>query len=91
MVSTLGIRHLGLGTLIGVSGLAMALFSRRGLTGGAIPYALVSASRPIAGRFIAGRFIDRTGLFGPAAADVGPVKVLGVALIPVGGLLLVCA
>ena len=43
----------------------------------------------IASRLIAGLIIDRTGLFGPAAADVGPLKVLGLALVLVGGVLVV--
>jgi len=43
----------------------------------------------IASQLIAGLLIDRTGLFGPAAADFGPLKVLGVALVLVGGVLVV--
>ena len=43
----------------------------------------------IASQLIAGLLIDRTGLFGPAVADIGLAKVLGVALILVGGLLVV--
>ena len=119
VVNTLGIRSLGVGTLIGVSGLAtaaagfaMALFDRPELTGRAMLYAIVSGllgafilgaivlaagraglaqtlSLVIASQLIAGLLIDRTGLFGPAAADFGLPKVLGVALILVGGLLVV--
>ena len=43
----------------------------------------------IASQLIAGLIIDRTGLFGPAAADFGLLKILGVALILVGGILVV--
>ena len=43
----------------------------------------------IAGQLIAGLIIDRSGLFGPAVADFGFVKILGVALILAGGLLVV--
>jgi bacterial/archaeal transporter family-2 protein len=39
-------------------------------------------------QLIAGLIIDRLGLFGPAG-QLGPVKFLGVALILIGGLLLV--
>ncbi len=119
VVNTLGIRFLGVGALIGVSGLAtaaagfaVALFSRPELTGRAMIYAITSgalgafilaaivlaAGRAglaqtlflvIVSQLIAGLLIDRTGLFGPAAADFGLPKVLGVALILVGGLLVV--
>jgi transporter family-2 protein len=43
----------------------------------------------IASQLIVGLLIDRTGLFGPAAADFGPLKVVGVALVLVGGVLVV--
>jgi transporter family-2 protein len=119
VVNTLGIRTLGVGALIGVSGLAtaaagfaMALFARPELTGRAMLYAIVSGllgafilgaivlaagraglaqtlSLVIASQLIAGLLIDRTGLFGPAAADFGLLKVLGVALVLVGGVLVV--
>jgi bacterial/archaeal transporter family-2 protein len=119
VVNTLGIRSLGVGALIGVSGLAtaaagftMALFARPELTGRAMLYAIVSGllgafilgaivlaagraglaqtlSLVIASQLIAGLLIDRTGLFGPAAADFGLLKVLGVALVLVGGVLVV--
>ena len=118
-VNTLGIRTLGVGALIGVSGLAtaaagfaVALFARPELTGRAMLYAITSgllgafilaaivlaAGRAglaqtltlvIASQLIVGLLIDRTGLFGPAAADFGPLKVLGVALVLVGGVLVV--
>ncbi len=119
VVNTLGIRVLGLGALIGVSGLATAaagfvcaFFSRPEVTGRAVFYAIASGllgafilgaivlaagrsglaqtlSLVIASQLIAGLLIDRTGLFGPAAADFGLVKVLGVALILAGGILVV--
>ena len=43
----------------------------------------------IASQLLAGLLIDRTGVFGPAAADFGLLKVLGVALVLVGGVLVV--
>jgi bacterial/archaeal transporter family-2 protein len=119
VVNTLGIRTLGVGALIGVSGLAtaaagfaMALFARPELTGRAMVYGATSGllgafilaaivlaagraglaqtlSLVIASQLLAGLIIDRTGLFGPAAADFGLIKVLGVALILVGGVLVV--
>lgn len=119
VVNTLGIRFLGVGTLIGVSGLAtaaagfaMALFARPELTGRAIFYGGVSgllgafilaaivlaASRAglaqtlslvIASQLIASLLIDRTGIFGPVVADFGLIKVLGVALVLLGGVLMV--
>jgi transporter family-2 protein len=119
VVNTLGIRTLGVGALIGVSGLAtaaagfaLALFARPELTGRAMVYGAVSGllgafilaaivlaagraglaqtlSLVIASQLLAGLVIDRTGLFGPAAADFGLIKVLGVALVLVGGVLVV--
>ena len=119
VVNTLGIRFLGVGALIGVSGLAtaaagfaVALFSRPEFTGRAMICAITSGalgafilaaivlaagraglaqtlSLVIASQLIAGLLIDRTGLVGPVAADFGLPKVLGVALVLVGGLLVV--
>ena len=119
VVNTLAIRSLGVGALIGVSGLAtaaagfaMALFARPEFTGRAMLYAIASGllgafilgvivlaagraglaqtlSLVIASQLIVGLLIDRTGLFGPAAADFGLFKVLGVALVLVGGVLVV--
>ncbi len=119
VVNTLGIRTLGVGALIGVSGLAtaaagfaMALFVRPELTGRAMLYGVTSGllgafilaaivvaagraglaqtlSLVIASQLLAGLLIDRTGLFGPAAADLGLIKVLGVALVLIGGVLVV--
>ncbi len=119
VVNTLGIRYLGVGALIGVSGLAtaaagfaVALFSRPEFTARAMLYGIASGvlgafilgaialaagraglaqtlSLVIASQLIAGLLIDRTGLFGPAIADFGTVKVLGVALVLLGGVLVV--
>ena len=119
VVNTLGIRTLGVGALIGISGLAtaaagfaVALFSDPEVTGRTLLYALVSGllgafilaaiviasgraglaqtlSLVIASQLIAGLLIDRTGLFGPGVADFGLVKILGVALVLVGGILVV--
>ena len=119
VVNTLGIRYLGVGALIGISGLAttaagfaVVLYSRPDFTGRAVLYGVTSGflgafvlgaivlsagraglaqtlSLVIASQLIAGLVIDRTGFFGPAAADFGPLKILGVALILVGGLLVV--
>jgi transporter family-2 protein len=119
VVNTLGIRTLGVGALIRVSGLAtaaagfaLALFARPELTGRAMVYGATSGllgafilaaivlaagraglaqtlSLVIASQLLAGLVIDRTGLFGPAAADFGLIKVLGVALVLVGGVLVV--
>ena len=119
VVNTLAIRFLGVGALVGVSGLATAAagfavsyFSHPEMAGRAVLYAAVSGilggfilgaitlasgraglaqtlSLVVASQLIVGLLIDRTGLFGPAAADFGVVKVLGVALIIAGGLLVV--
>ncbi len=119
VVNTLGIRYLGVGALIGVSGLAtaaagfaVALFSRPEFTARAMLYGIASGvlgafilgaivlaagraglaqtlSLVIASQLVAGLLIDRTGLFGPVAADLGLLKMLGVALILVGGILVV--
>lgn len=119
VVNTLGIRYLGVGALIGVSGVAtavagfaVALFSRPEFTARAMLYGIASGvlgafilgaialaagraglaqtlSLVIASQLIAGLLIDRTGLFGPAIADFGTVKVLGVALVLLGGVLVV--
>jgi len=120
VVNTIGLRSLGVGALIGVSGLApaaagfaAALFlSRPEITGRAVLYGVSSGllgafilaaivlaagraglaqtlSLVIASQLIAGLLVDRTGIFGPVAADFGILKVLGVALVLVGGLLVV--
>ena len=119
VVNTLGIRFLGVGALVGVSGLATAavgfaaaLFAQPEFTGRAMIYAIASGflgafilaaivlaagraglaqtlSLVIASQLIAGLLIDRTGVFGPQAADFGGLKVLGVALVLLGGILVV--
>lgn len=119
VINTFGIRSLGVGALIGISGLAtaaagfaVAFFSHPEFTGRAALYGIISGllgafilaaivlaagraglaqtlSLVIASQLIAGLLIDRTGLFGPAAADFGTVKVLGVALVLVGGVLVI--
>ena len=43
----------------------------------------------IASQLIAGLFIDRSGLFGEAAQQIGPARIVGIALILAGGILLV--
>lgn len=43
----------------------------------------------IASQLIVGLVLDRLGVFGPAAADIGLAKLLGIALILVGGVLVV--
>jgi len=120
VVNTIGLRSLGVGALIGVSGLATAaagfaaalFLSRPEITGRAVLYGVSSGllgafilaaivlaagraglaqtlSLVIASQLIAGLLVDRTGIFGPVAADFGILKVLGVALVLVGGLLVV--
>ena len=119
VINTLGIRSLGVGALIGVSGLAtaaagfaVALFARPELPGRAMLYGVTSGllgavilaaivvaagraglaqtlSLVIASQLLAGLLIDRTGLFGQAAADFGGLKVLGVVLVLVGDVLVV--
>lgn len=121
VVNALGIRLLGVGALIGVSGLATALAgfataifmaarpeitvrallygSASGLIGAFILGAIVLAaaggglaqtlSLVIASQLVAGILIDRTGLFGPAVANLGPLKLLGLAMVLAGGILVV--
>lgn len=43
----------------------------------------------IASQLLVGLLIDRLGVFGPVAADIGLVKVLGVLFILIGGVLVV--
>ena len=119
VVNTLGIRFLGVGALIGVSGLAtaaagfaVALFARPEFTGRAMAYGVVSGllgafilaaivlaagraglaqtlSLVIASQLIAGLIVDRAGLLGTAAQEIGTSKILGIALILIGGVLVV--
>jgi bacterial/archaeal transporter family-2 protein len=122
VVNAVGLRDLGLGALIGVSGattafagLAWALFAARpeatgrallcavasGLLGAFILSAIVLAanraglaqtlSLVIASQIVFGLAIDRFGVFGPAAQELGTLKILGIALILAGGILVVRA
>ena len=119
-VNAIGLRDLGIGGLIGVSGLATAavgflatLFAQRPeYTGKALLCALVSGvlgafilgsivlaagyggvartlSLVIASQLIAGLVVDRLGLLGAASQQIGVSKVLGIALILIGGVLVV--
>ena len=120
VANAIGLRHLGLGALICVSGamttlagLAWALFAPRpeatgrallcavasGLLGAFILGSIVLAanrgglaqtlSLVIASQLVFGLVVDRLGVFGPAAQGIGVLKVLGIALILVGGVLIV--
>lgn len=120
VVNSIGLRDLGLGTLICLSGattalagLAWALFAAppeatgralfcalaSGLLGAFIVASIVlSANRGglaqtislvIASQLVFGLVIDRLGFFGPAAQGIGVLKVLGIALILGGGILVV--
>lgn len=122
VVNSVGLRDLGLGALIGISGattalagLAWALFALRpeatgramlcavasGLLGAFILGSIVLAanrgglaqtlSLVIASQLVFGLAIDRLGVFGPAAQGIGVLKVLGIALILSGGILVVRA
>lgn len=121
VLNSFGMRFLGLGAQIGVSGLvtsvlgfaAAAVFLvRPEVTGRAIIYAVGSGfigafvlaaivlsarleglgqtlSLLIASQLVVGLLIDRAGLFGPAVQDLGLLKVLGMVLILIGGVLVV--
>jgi bacterial/archaeal transporter family-2 protein len=122
VVNAVGLRDLGLGGLIGVSGattafagLAWALFAARpeatgrallcavasGLLGAFILSTIVLAanraglaqtlSLVIASQLVFGLAIDRVGVFGPAAQELETLKILGIALILAGGVLVVRA
>jgi bacterial/archaeal transporter family-2 protein len=119
-VNAIGLRDLGTGGLIGVSGLATAvvgflstLFAERPeYSGKALLCALVSGvlgafilgsivlaagyggvartlSLVIASQLIAGLVVDRIGLLGAASQEIGAPKILGIALILIGGVLVV--
>ncbi len=119
-VNAIGLRDLGIGGLIGVSGLATAavgfvaalLTVRPDYTGKALLCALVSGllgafilgsivlaagyggvartlSLVIASQLIAGLVVDRVGLLGAASQEIGASKILGIALILIGGILVV--
>ncbi|MBA3610863.1 MAG: DMT family transporter [Rubrobacter sp.] len=117
--NAIGMRSLGVGGLIGVSGLATAvvgfivafLSQRPEITTKALACAVVSGllgsfilgsiviaaeqnglartlSLVLAAQLLAGLAIDRAGLFG-VAGQLGPAKIFGIALVLVGGILLV--
>ncbi|HEX5849712.1 MAG TPA: DMT family transporter [Rubrobacter sp.] len=119
-VNSIGLRDLGIGGLIGVSGLATAavgflttlMTERPEYTGKALLCALVSGvlgafilgsivlaagqggvartlSLVIASQLIAGLVIDRAGLLGAAPQEIGTSRILGIALILIGGVLVV--
>ena len=119
-VNSIGLRDLGIGGLIGASGLATAavgllttlLTDRPEYTGKALLCALVSGvlgafilgsivlaaghggvartlSLVIASQLIAGLVVDRAGLLGAAPQEIGASKILGIALILIGGVLVV--
>ncbi len=121
VVNSVGLRDLGLGALIGISGattalvgLAWALFAatRPETTGRALLCALASGllgafivgsivlaanrgglaqtlSLVIATQLVFGLAMDRLGIFGPIAQSLGLLKVVGVILILIGGILVV--
>jgi len=119
-VNSIGLRDLGIGGLIGVSGLATAavgflttlMTERPEYTGKALLCALVSGvlgafilgsivlaagqggvartlSLVIASQLIAGLVIDRAGLLGAAPQEIGTSRIVGIALILIGGVLVV--
>ena len=119
-VNSIGLKDLGIGGLIGVSGLATAavgllttlMTDRPEYTGKALLCALVSGvlgafilgsivlaagqggvartlSLVIASQLIAGLVIDRAGLLGAAPQEIGTSRILGIALILIGGVLVV--
>ena len=120
VANSVGLRDLGLGALIGISGattalagLALALFVAKpeatgravlcalgsGLLGAFILASIVLAanrgglaqtlSLVIGSQLAFGLAIDRMGVFGPVAQDVGLLKIIGVLLILAGGILVV--
>lgn len=120
VANTIGMKSLGIGGLVGVSGLttgvvgfAVASFATRpefagkaitaavasGVLGAFIVSAITLAagqgglaqtlSLVIASQLLVGLVIDRLGVFGPVATDIGFVKVLGAAFILIGGILVV--
>ena len=120
LVNSVGLRDLGIGGLVGISGfatgvvgLALALAAGRlEVTGKALACAAASGvlgafilgsivlaanqggiartlSLVIAAQLIAGLVIDRSGFFGEAAQQIGSARIVGIALILAGGILLV--
>jgi transporter family-2 protein len=119
-VNAIGLRDLGIGGLIGVSGLATAgvgflaalMSDRPEYTGKALLCALISGvlgafilgsivlaagyggvartlSLVIASQLIAGLVVDRAGLLGAASQEIGASEILGIALMLIGGVLVV--
>jgi bacterial/archaeal transporter family-2 protein len=119
-INSIGLRDLGIGGLIGISGLATAAVGflvtlsaqRPEYTGKALICALASGvlgafilgsivlaagqggvartlSLVIASQLLAGLVVDRIGLLGPSFQQIGVAKVLGIALILIGGVLVV--
>jgi bacterial/archaeal transporter family-2 protein len=122
VVNSIGLRDLGLGGLIGISGATTALcgllwtlFAARpeatgrallcalasGLLGAFIVASIVVAanraglaqtvSLVIAAQLAFGLGLDRLGVFGPAAQEIGALKLVGITLILTGGLLVIRA
>ena len=120
LVNSVGLRDLGIGGLVGISGfatgvvgLALALAAGRlEVTGKALACAAASGvlgafilgsivlaaneggiartlSLVIAAQLIAGLVIDRSGFFGEAAQQIGSARIVGIALILAGGILLI--
>ncbi len=120
VVNSIGLRTLGVGGLVcisgfatGVVGLALALSAERpeitgkalicgavsGVLGAFIVGSIVLAANQggiartlslvIASQLIAGLIIDRSGLFGEAAQQIGPARIAGIVLVLAGGILLV--
>jgi bacterial/archaeal transporter family-2 protein len=120
VANSIGMKGLGIGGLVALSGLttgvvgfAVATFmARPEFTGRAVGSALVSCllgafivaaitlaagqgglaqtlSLVIASQLILGLLLDRLGVFGPAVQEISLIKVVGVALILLGGLLVV--
>jgi len=82
-----------------VSGRAISYALASGIIGAFVLAAIVLAARRaglaqtlsllIGSQLLVGLLADRVGLFGPAAQNIGPLKVLGVLLVAVGGVLVV--
>lgn len=120
VANSVGMKFLGIGGLVAVSGLttglmgfAVAMFlTPPEFTGRAVGAAVISGvlgafivsaitlsagqgglaqtlSLVIGSQLIAGLILDRMGVFGPVAADIGLAKLLGIALIVAGGVLVV--
>lgn len=119
-VNTVGLRVLGAGALVGISGattgaagLLVAMFlSKPQFTSGSVLCAVASGllgafivgsitvatsragvaqtlSLVLASQLLLGLAVDRFGLLAPDFQEIGPLKVLGVALVLIGGILVV--